>query len=54
MWVANSGSSSVTKIRVSDGHVLGAFQAGGFPNTVAFDGTNIWVTNETSNTVSKL
>jgi DNA-binding beta-propeller fold protein YncE len=34
--------------------LLGTFEVGNFPLDVAFDGANIWVTNNQSNTVSKL
>jgi DNA-binding beta-propeller fold protein YncE len=44
----------VTELRASDGTVLGTFAVGAFPGGVAFDAANIWVTNEGSNTVSKL
>jgi len=44
IWVANGGST-VTKLRASDGAVLGTFSVGKFPIGVAFDGTNIWVAN---------
>jgi hypothetical protein len=54
IWVANGMSSTVTKLRASDGTVLGTFPVGKFPNGVAFDGTNIWVANGESNNVMKL
>jgi hypothetical protein len=54
IWVANSGSNRVTKLRASDGKVLGTFATGLDPASVAFDGANIWVANTSSNTVSKL
>jgi len=41
-------------LRASDGAVLGNFKVGKAPGGVAFDGTNIWVTNEDSNNVMKL
>ena len=44
----------VTKLRASDGTVLGTFAVGTQPMGVAFDGANIWVTNDVSNTVTKL
>jgi len=44
----------VTKLRASDGKTLGTFEAGGGPYNVAFDGANIWVTNNGSKSVSKL
>jgi DNA-binding beta-propeller fold protein YncE len=53
IWVANSGSDFVSKLRAANGTVLGSFAAGSFPSGVAFDGANIWVTNTNSNNVSK-
>lgn len=53
IWVANNGSNNVTKLRASDGAVLGTFAVGTSPLGIAFDGANIWVTNAGSNTVSK-
>jgi hypothetical protein len=44
IWVTNANNSTVTKLRPSDGAVLGVFgplQAG--PQAMAFDGANIWV-----------
>jgi DNA-binding beta-propeller fold protein YncE len=43
IWVGNIGSNNVTKLRASDGTVLGTFPVGFFPLGVAFDGANIWV-----------
>ena len=42
------------KLRASDGAVLGTFGVGSAPLGLAFDGANIWVTNQNSNTVTKL
>jgi hypothetical protein len=52
IWVANS--SSVTKLRASDGANLGTFPAGSSPRAVAFDGANIWAANLNSDNVTKL
>ena len=41
-------------LRASDGTVLGTFPVGALPQSVVFDGVNIWVTNFSSNTVTKL
>ena len=30
------------------------YATGTYPSGVAFDGTNIWITNQSSNTVSKM
>jgi DNA-binding beta-propeller fold protein YncE len=43
----------VTKLRASDGVVLGTFPVGNAPAGIAFDGANIWVAN-LSNSVTKL
>src|SRR3989304_8020470 len=53
IWVTNSGSVSVTKLRASDGMVIGTYAVGFAPRGVAFDGTNIWVVNYDSGTVTK-
>jgi len=53
MWVANFGSSTVTKIRASDGFIVGTFSVGS-PTGVAFDGANIWVSDFSSGTITKL
>ena len=52
IWVTNSNSDGVTRLRASDGLNLGTFPIGGASRGVAFDGANIWVTN--SNSVTKL
>jgi DNA-binding beta-propeller fold protein YncE len=49
IWVANSGSNSVTKLRANDGGNLGTFPVGTGPENMAFDGANIWVTHVGSN-----
>ena len=54
IWVANSGSNTVTKLRASDGALQGNFAVGSIPRGVAFDGANIWVANQVSANVTKL
>ena len=56
IWVANSGSNNVTKLRASDGVCVGTctFNVGTNPQKIAFDGANMWVTNKDSNNVTKL
>jgi DNA-binding beta-propeller fold protein YncE len=44
----------VTKLRASDGKVLGTFSVGNGPLGVAFDGADIWVANEGGHTVTEL
>jgi outer membrane lipoprotein-sorting protein len=53
IWVTNSNSNNVTKLRASDGTNLGAFPVAA-PAGLAFDGANVWVTNYFSSTVTKL
>ncbi|MBK6749069.1 MAG: hypothetical protein IPG67_03435 [Acidobacteria bacterium] len=43
IWVANYDSDTVTKLRASDGVVLGIFNVSDRPQGLVFDGTNIWV-----------
>ena len=50
IWVANL--NGVTKLRASDGSILFLNLNGGGLG-VAFDGANIWVANNGTNTVSK-
>src|SRR3972149_1485893 len=53
LCVTNSGSVSVTKLRASDGMVIGTYAVGFAPRGVAFDGTNIWVVNYDSGTITQ-
>lgn len=43
IWVGNTNSNNVTKLRASDGANLGTFSTQGDPYGIAFDGVNIWV-----------
>src|SRR5882762_5014438 len=46
VWITNTASNDVTKLRASDGLVLGTFSvgiAGTNPGPVVFDGVNIWI-----------
>jgi hypothetical protein len=55
IWSAGSDSSrTVTKLRASDGSLLGTYPMSGFLGGIVFDGANIWVTNENMATVSEL
>ncbi len=55
IWVVNNAvNGTVTKLRASDGSVIGTYSVGTSPNGIAFDGTNIWVTNFSSHNVTKL
>ena len=54
VWVANFSDNTVTKLRVSDGHVMGTYATGHGPQMLACDGVNMWVGNSADGTVSKL
>lgn len=54
IWVANRGENTVTKLRASDGGVVGTYAVGRLPLSVTFDGEHVWVVNYTDNSVSKL
>jgi hypothetical protein len=44
-WITNQGEgpNTATKLRTSDGAVLGTFPVGKNPVGVAFDGFSVWV-----------
>jgi len=44
----------VTKLRASDGMLLGTYNVGRDPGSITFDGSNIWVTNYGSENLMKL
>lgn len=54
IWAANNADGTVSKVRASDGVLLGSFTVPGSPFGVAFDGANIWVTSSAFNNVTKL
>jgi hypothetical protein len=54
IWVTNRSSNTFSKVRTSDGAVVGTFATGANPWGIAFDGSNIWVANSSANTVTKL
>ena len=54
IWVANSFSNTVTRLRPENGQITGTFQVGSQPQFIAFDGQHLWVTNKGSNNVTKL
>jgi len=54
IWITNTGSNNVTKLRACDGALLGTFLAGTGPLGIAFDGANVWVANALDGTVSKM
>src|SRR5438132_13433002 len=54
IWTTSLASSNVTKLRASDGALLGTFDAGGTAGWAAFDGGNVWFSNFDNDTVTKL
>jgi DNA-binding beta-propeller fold protein YncE len=54
IWVANLGSDNVTKLKASDGSLVGTYAVGSSPFGICFDGANIWVANFGSDNVTKL
>jgi len=54
IWLASSGSNTLSKVRPSDGAILGTYTVGTNPQGLAFDGANIWVANVNSANVTKL
>ena len=54
VWVTNTDTDNVTKIRASDNAILGTYAVGDGPTGIAFDGTHVWVANIHSGTVTKL
>ena len=51
--MVNNGGDSVTGLRASNGRTLGTYAVGRSPFGVALVGSNVWVTNFGSNTVTK-
>ena len=52
--MTNFISDNVVKLDAATGSRVATVTAGTFPNGIAFDGANIWLTNFNSNTVSKI
>src|SRR5260370_934562 len=49
-----SPGHTVAKLRASDGQILGTFTVGSSPEAMAFVGSNIWLSNNFSNTITQL
>jgi len=54
IWVASFMDDTVTKLRASDGAVIGTYNVGNAPRGVCFDGKYIWTANSGSDSVTKL
>jgi hypothetical protein len=53
IWAADYASSTVSKLRASDGSTVGTCSTPSYVYGIAFDGANIWIDNTTVNSVSK-
>ncbi len=53
IWTAAYVAKVVTKIRASDGALVGSFPVPGFPQALTFDGANVWVAQH-PNVLTKL
>src|SRR5436190_9978940 len=54
IWAADFNGDTVTKLRASDGALLGTFSAGDAPTYLAYDGSNIWVSDYYGASVTEL
>jgi DNA-binding beta-propeller fold protein YncE len=48
IWAVNSGSQSITKLRTSDGIILGTYSISFNTVGIGFDGSNIWVPSQST------
>ncbi|HZS18529.1 MAG TPA: hypothetical protein VFA51_11420 [Candidatus Udaeobacter sp.] len=54
VWVTNNYYNTVSKLRATDGELLGTFSVGHYPIGVTFDGSSIWVTSSGDDYITKL
>src|ERR1041385_5839342 len=54
LWIHSANYAEVTKLRASDGALLGTFDSGGYGYGAAYDGENVWLSNSEPGTVTKL
>jgi Concanavalin A-like lectin/glucanases superfamily/CARDB len=54
IWASNYNDYTISKLRASDGQVLGAYSTGSFPAGLAFDGSAVWVANYGGPSITKL
>lgn len=55
MWIANDTQpGTVTKMRASDGAIVGVYGMGAHTQGVVFDGVNVWVANVLSDNVMRV
>jgi len=54
VWVSNTGSNNLTKIKASDDSLQTGTYAVPGPRGICFDGTSLWVCSSTSNSVVQM
>jgi len=54
MWVACKNNSMLYKLDTKTGAIVGSYPVGTYPAGLAFDGTNMWVSQYTVNSVAKI
>jgi DNA-binding beta-propeller fold protein YncE len=52
IWVCNSYSNTVSRLRASNVLLMGTFSTGKSPRAAAFDGSKIWIANSGQNTLT--
>jgi hypothetical protein len=52
IWACNNNTNTITRVRASDGVILGNYPTGSSPRGIVYDGTNIWVANSGDNTLT--
>ena len=52
IWVCNSYSNTVSRLRASNVALMGTFPTGRNPRAAAFDGSKIWIANSGQNTLT--
>jgi len=53
IWVANSGSNTVSELDYMSGQLIGSYPVGKNPASVCFDGNAIWIANKSSNSLGR-
>src|SRR5260370_41566114 len=54
LWITRALDGMVTKLRVSDGAIVGTFPVSNNGLAIAFDGANVWLANFDGNGLTKL
>jgi hypothetical protein len=54
LWISNAGDGTITKLRPSDGAVLGTFQVGPAPGKSIRMGDSVWIADSQANTLWRI